>query len=65
MLSINKTMGKKKFKGKLPNKIIVIPNKDKTRDEKWFPNRGIANFPSPFRMIITGGCGSGEFLPLS
>lgn len=53
-------MPKKKFIGKLPNKIIVIPNKDKKRDEQWNSRRNMANFPSPFRLIITGGCGSGK-----
>jgi len=51
---------KKKHVGKLPNKIIVIPNLDKSRDEQWHTKRNMANFPSPFRMIITGGCGSGK-----
>jgi hypothetical protein len=49
-----------KYVDKLPNKIIVIKNKDKQFDEKWYPNRNIANFPAPFRMCLVGAVGGGK-----
>jgi hypothetical protein len=51
-----------KFINKLPNKIISIKNKDKEHDERWGENRGIINFPRPYRMIICGPCGVGKTL---
>lgn len=49
-----------KYEDRLPNKIIVIKNKDKMFDEKWYPNRNIANFPAPFRMCLVGAVGGGK-----
>jgi len=49
-----------KYEDKLPNKIIVIKNKDKMYDEKWYSNRNIANFPAPFRMCLVGAVGGGK-----
>ena len=49
-----------KYEDKLPNKLVVIKNKDKQWDEKWHDNRNIANFPAPFRMCLVGGVGAGK-----
>ena len=50
----------KKFKDRLPNELIYIPNPDKHDHESWHKNRNIASFPRPFRMILAGGRGSGK-----
>ena len=39
---------------KLPNRIIVLPNKDKEFHEKWNPGRNMLNFPHPFRAVFLG-----------
>lgn len=47
-------MAKKKRRIKLPDHLIVIPNKDKAFHEKWYPNRNALDFPHPFRMLCLG-----------
>ncbi len=44
----SKTSNKKR----LPEKIMVIPNKEKSFHEKWEPNRDKLNFPHPYRMLL-------------
>lgn len=44
----------KKMLGKLPQKLVVLPNPDKTFHEKWYPGRGILNFPHPYRGVLLG-----------
>lgn len=36
----------------LKNKLVLFKSKDKASHESWYPNRYIANFPSPFRCVI-------------
>lgn len=43
---------RKAFKCKLPQKIMVIPNKEKKFHEKWTPNRDPLNLPHPFRALL-------------
>lgn len=46
---------------RLPNRIIVFPNKDKDGNvERWYENRNIANFPSPYRAVLIAKPGSGK-----
>jgi hypothetical protein len=52
---------RKKFKNRLPNKIVPIKNADKTNHEKWYKGRNICNFPRPYRCILVGGVNSGSF----
>ena len=58
---------RKKFKGKLPNKIIPFVSMDKLTHESWVSKRSktgksrrnLANFPAPFKAILCGqpSCG--------
>lgn len=41
-------MSKKKF----PEKILVIPNKEKSFHEKWEKDRDLLNFPHPYRILL-------------
>jgi hypothetical protein len=45
---------------KLPNKLIVIPNKDKQFHERWSKGRSLCNIPHPFRCIISAPPNSGK-----
>lgn len=35
-----------------PNELIVIPNAEKKRHEKWYTGRNMLNFPAPYRMLL-------------
>jgi len=35
-------------------KLIRIPNRDKTFHESWYPGRNLLNIPHPFRAILAG-----------
>jgi replication-associated recombination protein RarA len=46
---------------KLPkNKLIVIPNADKSFHEAWYEGRNLGNIPHPFRMCIVGPPNTGK-----
>lgn len=45
---------------KLPNKIIIIPSKEKKWHEKWFNGRDLLNIPYPYRMLICSVPNSGK-----
>ena len=45
---------KKKKSQSLPNKIIPIPNPDKTFHESWSNSRNPLNIPHPFRCVCLG-----------
>ena len=47
---------------KIPDKIIVFPNKDKEFIEKWDKKRNALNIPHSFRSIIIGRPHSGKTL---
>lgn len=49
---------KKKFL--LPDKIIPLPNPDKTFHEKWDEKRNKINFPHPFRCCLLGSPNVGK-----
>jgi hypothetical protein len=51
----------KKIKVRLPNKLIVMKNEDKTFHEKWYKGRNMLNIPHPFRSVCLGppNCGKG------
>ena len=51
---------RKKYKDRLPNELIHIPNPDKSDHEKWHSKRNIAAFPRPFRAILAGGVNAGK-----
>ena len=44
----------------LPDKVIPFVSPDKLTDECWDAKRNLANFPTPYRMIICGPVGSGK-----
>lgn len=44
----------------LPNKILHIPNPDKTFHEKWYKGRNMCNLPHPFRCVALGPPGMGK-----
>jgi len=48
-----------KMSTRLPNKIIGIPNPDKTFHEHWYKGRNLINFTHPFRLVALGppSCG--------
>jgi hypothetical protein len=60
MSNEEKSDARKKYKDRLPNKLIHIKNADKSNHEKWYTGRNLANFPKPFQMILTGSCNSGK-----
>lgn len=43
-----------KRKGKLPDKILPLPNPDKEFHEKWYKGRNKLNIPHPFRCVCLG-----------
>lgn len=50
-----------KVHGKLPHELIFLPNADKSDwHEKWYPGRGMMDFPHPFRCCILGKVGMGK-----
>lgn len=53
---------KKNKMGKPFNAIMPIKNPDKVGAENWTKNRAknLANFPSPQRIVLVGGCNSGK-----
>ncbi len=53
-------MSKKSKHLNFEKKIIVFPNKDKTKREKWTVNRDLLNFPSPKRVMISANPDSGK-----
>lgn len=53
-------MSKKSKNLNFEKKILVFPNKDKTKREKWSPNRDLLNFPSPKRVLISANPDSGK-----
>ena len=52
---------RKKRNIRLPNKILALPNVDKTFHEKWYKGRNMLNVPHPFRAVCLGppNCGKG------
>jgi hypothetical protein len=52
----------KKQKLKLPKKLIVIPNPDKSWHESWHDGRDLLNLPHPWRMVCLGPPNSGKSL---
>ena len=52
---------KKKVKSRLPNKILALPNPDKSFHEKWYGGRNMLNIPHPWRAVFLGppNCGKG------
>ena len=40
--------------GDLPQEIVIFENKDKKFHESWTPNRSLANFPHPYRVLLVG-----------
>ena len=54
----------KRVKVRLPNKILALPNADKTFHEKWKPHRNMLNIPHPFRCVALGppNCGKGTII---
>jgi hypothetical protein len=55
---------KKKKLPSLPKRVMVIPNPDKSQNEKWTPERKMDNFPTPNRFILCGRPGCGKTLVL-
>lgn len=53
-------MASKKIKGPLPQAIVPYHSADKRLIESWIPGRDLANFPSPFRMLLLGPPGGGK-----
>ena len=51
----------KKVKARLPNRILPLPNPDKTFHEKWYKGRNMLNIPHPWRAVFLGppNCGKG------
>ncbi len=47
-------------KKKLPNKILIIPSKEKKWHEKWYNNRDYLDFPHPFRIVIASSVNCGK-----
>ena len=47
-------------KRKLPSKLLLLPNPDKTHNERWKKGRAISNIPCPYRCIISGGVDKGK-----
>lgn len=45
---------KRRKKLRLPNKIIALPNPDKTFHERWYKGRNMLNVPHPFRCVCLG-----------
>ena len=52
---------RKKVNARLPNKILALPNPDKTFHEKWYQGRNMLNIPHPWRAVFLGppNCGKG------
>ena len=50
---------KKKVKHRLPNKLLALPNADKSFHERWYKGRNLLNFPHPWRGVFLGppNCG--------
>ena len=48
-------------RARLPNKILALPNPDKTFHEKWYQGRNMLNIPHPWRGVFLGppNCGKG------
>ena len=44
----------------MSRQIVPFGSSDKLLNEVWTPGRDLANFPSPFRMLLLGGPGSGK-----
>ena len=51
---------KTRRKRRLPNKLIVLKNKDKAFHEKWYEGRNILNIPHPARFLLLGPPNSGK-----
>jgi len=45
---------KKKVKHRLPNKLLALPNADKSFHERWYKGRNLLNFPHPWRGVFLG-----------
>lgn len=60
--NIKKKKKKGKYNGSLPKEIIMFESCDKQSHEHWTPGRDLANFPKPFKMIITGPPNRGKTL---
>ena len=52
--------GPKRNNHKLPDKILAIPNMDKTFQEKWHDGRNLLNFPHSWRCVITARPNTGK-----
>ena len=44
----------------MARQIVPFGSSDKLLNEVWTPGRDLANIPSPFRMLLLGGPGSGK-----
>ena len=53
-------MPKKVKRLRLPNKIMVLPNPDKTFHEKWYPGRNMLNVPHPSQILCMGPPNTGK-----
>lgn len=54
----------KKAIGKLPKRMLILPNADKAFHEKWYPGRDELNIPHPYRLICFGPPNSGKTMVL-
>jgi hypothetical protein len=57
---MNRKRKRRKRKKKLPKKILIIKNEDKTFHEKWTEGRDELNIPHPFRAVLMGPPGKGK-----
>jgi len=48
------------MRDKLPNKILVLKNADKSFHESWTKGRNLMNFPHPSRILLLGPPNSGK-----
>lgn len=54
------TQKKRGAPGRLPDRLVVLPNPDKKWHEKWTPDRSRINFTHPYRMTVVGVPNSGK-----
>lgn len=47
-------------KKKYPNKVLILPNKDKNFHESYEKGDDLLSFVHPFRMLLSGGVNSGK-----
>jgi hypothetical protein len=51
---------KKRKRPNLPDRLVIMPNPDKTFHEKWTEGRTIMNIPHPVRILMAGPPNSGK-----